>query len=88
MHGRADAFSKPGLPEALREGRLGRVAATFVQWSGADRPTPAVNWTAISDTETAQGFGRPLVDAVRPTQARPRSAGPSTIRWVCSRAAS
>ena len=37
--GYADAFSTPGLLGAVREGRLGRIAATFVQWSDAGRQT-------------------------------------------------
>jgi hypothetical protein len=65
--GYANAFSTPRLLGAVREGRRGRIAATFVQWSDSDRQTQAVDWTVISDAETAQGFGRALIDAVRPT---------------------
>jgi len=65
--GYADAFSTPGLLGAVREGRLGRIAATFVQWSDVGRQTQAVEWTVVSDARTAQGFSRALIDAVRPT---------------------
>jgi hypothetical protein len=65
--GYADAFSTPGLLGAVREGRLGRIAATYVQWSDAGRQTQAVDWTVIGDASTAHGFSRALIDAVRPT---------------------
>ncbi len=67
INGYADAFSTPQLLGAVRKGRLGRIAASFVQWSDTDRQTLAVDWTVISDAASAQGFGRALTDAVRPT---------------------
>jgi len=66
-NGYADAFGSPSLLCAVRKGRHGRIATTFVQWSDSDRQTQAVDWTLVSDAETAQGFSRALVEAVRPT---------------------
>src|SRR5208337_3335535 len=35
-NGYADAFGSPSLLGEVRKGRLGRIAATFVQWSDSD----------------------------------------------------
>jgi hypothetical protein len=67
IHGYASAFSTPRLLGAVRGGRLGRIAATFVQWSDVDRQTQAVDWTLISDQASARDFSRALIDAERPT---------------------
>jgi hypothetical protein len=66
IRGYADAFRTPGLLGAVRQGRHGRIAATFVEWSNADRQSQAVDWAVISDADSAQGFSRALTDAVRP----------------------
>lgn len=66
-NGYAAAFRAPQLLGAVRKGRLGRIAASFVQWSNADRQILAVNWTVIDDAASAQGFGRAVAEAVYPT---------------------
>jgi hypothetical protein len=65
--GYANAFTTPALLHAVREGRWGRIAATFVQWSDAGRQMQAVDWTLISDQPSALGFSRALTEAARPT---------------------
>jgi hypothetical protein len=67
IHGYADAFRTPHLLGAVRQGRFGRIAATFVEWSDAGRQTQAVDWTVISDAPTAQDFSLALIEAGRPT---------------------
>ena len=67
INGYADAFGTPQLLGAVRKGRLGRIAASFVQWSDTDRQTLAVDWTVISDAASARRFGQALTGALRPT---------------------
>jgi predicted GNAT family acetyltransferase len=67
INGYAGAFGTPELLGAVQKGHLGRIAASFVQWSDTDRQALAVDWTVISDAASAQGFGRALTEAVRPT---------------------
>ena len=67
IQGYANAFATPRLLRAVREGRFGRIAATFVQWSDAGRQMQAVEWTLISDPASALGFSRALTEAERPT---------------------
>jgi hypothetical protein len=67
INGYAGAFHTPELLGAVQKGHLGRIAASFVEWSDSDRQMLAVDWTVISDAESAQGFGRALTEAMRPT---------------------
>lgn len=64
--GYAAAFADPRVLEAIRSGPYGRIAVAFVEWAGFGMQKTVVEWTSISDSETAQIFG----DHVR---AAPRS---------------
>jgi Protein of unknown function (DUF1194) len=67
INGYAGAFRTPELLSAVQKGHLGRIAASFVEWSDPDRQMLAVDWSVISDAESAQEFGRALTEAMRPT---------------------
>jgi Protein of unknown function (DUF1194) len=56
MQGLAVAFQQPAILDAIRGGRLGAIAVTLVQWSGADEQIQAVAWTMISDEESMMVF--------------------------------
>ena len=63
--GYAAAISDPRVLDAIRSGRNGRVALTFVEWSGAGSQRVLIDWTTIGDAETARGFGDRLLEAPR-----------------------
>ena len=59
------AFSNPRVIEALRGGPRGRVAAAFIEWSGALQQKVVIDWTVISNDETARQFGDRIMEAPR-----------------------
>src|SRR5258707_9828489 len=63
--GYAAAFSNPRVIEALRGGPRGRVAAAFIEWSGALQQKVVIDWTVISNDETARQFGDHILEAPR-----------------------
>src|SRR5262249_18626407 len=63
--GYATAFSNPKVIEALRGGPRGRVAAAFIEWSGVLQQKVVIDWTMISNDETARQFGDRIREAPR-----------------------
>ena len=63
--GYAAAFSDPRVIEAIRSGPNGRIAVTFVEWSGPLSQKIVIDWTVIGDDKTARLFGDHLVEAAR-----------------------
>jgi hypothetical protein len=63
--GYAAAISDQRVLEAIRSGRNGRIGLTFVEWSGVGSQRVLIDWTMISDTESAKGFGDRLLEAPR-----------------------
>jgi hypothetical protein len=63
--GYAAAFSNPRVIEALRGGPRGRVAAAFIEWSGVLQQKVVIDWTVISNDETARQFGNRIMEAPR-----------------------
>ena len=63
--GYAAAFSNPRVIEALRGGPTGRVAAAFIEWSGVLQQKVVIDWTVISNDETARQFGDRIMEAPR-----------------------
>src|SRR5262245_19300183 len=55
--GYAAAFFNPRLIEALRGGPRGRIAAAFNEWSSVLQQKVVIDWTMISNDETARQFG-------------------------------
>jgi hypothetical protein len=60
--GYAAAFSNPRVIEALRGGPRGRVAAAFIEWSGVLQQKVVIDWTMISNDETARQFGHRIME--------------------------
>jgi hypothetical protein len=54
------AFRHPDVLAAIRSGPLGRIAVTYVEWSGPQSQTIVVPWTLIDSEETAQAFATRL----------------------------
>jgi len=63
--GYAAAFSNSRVIEALRGGPRGRIAAAFIEWSGVLQQKVVIDWTAISNDETARQFGNRIMEAPR-----------------------
>ena len=56
--GYAAAVSDPRVLEAIKSGRAGRIGLSFVEWSGLTSQRVVIDWTTISDAESAKGFRR------------------------------
>jgi Protein of unknown function (DUF1194) len=63
--GYAAAISDPRVLDAIRSGRNGRIGLSFVEWSGVGSQRVVIDWTTISDPESAKGFGDRLLEASR-----------------------
>jgi hypothetical protein len=65
IKGYAAAFSHPSVIRAIRSGRYGAIAVTYVQWSGPFLQNQAVGWTLVNDADSAEGFGAKMASARR-----------------------
>ena len=63
--GYAAAISNSRVIEAIRSGHAGRIAVSFVEWSGVGAQRVVIDWTAIGGIEEAKGFGDRLIEAPR-----------------------
>jgi hypothetical protein len=63
--GYAAAISDPRVLEAIRSGRTGRIAVSFVEWSGAGSQRVLIDWTGIGNADEAKSFGDHLLEAPR-----------------------
>jgi hypothetical protein len=63
--GYATAFSDSRVMEAVRSGPNGRIAVTFVEWSGPVSQKIVIDWMVISDDKTVRLFGDHIVEASR-----------------------
>jgi len=61
------AFRDPRLIDAIRAGRYGRVAVTYVEWAGPASQRVVVPWMLIDGAESATGFAS-LLEAARSYQ--------------------
>lgn len=58
--GYARALRNPRVLSAIRNGPLGRIALTYVEWSGPALKVPIVPWTVISDAVGIEAFAQKL----------------------------
>jgi uncharacterized protein DUF1194 len=63
--GYAAAVSNPRVLDAIASGPNHRIAICFVEWSGSGNQKLVIDWTMISDANSARGFGDQLVEAPR-----------------------
>ncbi len=63
--GYAAAISNPRVIEAIRSGTLGKIAVSFVEWSGVGAQKIVIDWTVIRDEATAKDFSAQMVEAPR-----------------------
>jgi hypothetical protein len=64
-HGYARALRDPRVMDAIRYGRLGRIALSYVEWSGPDLHVPIVPWTMIRTEADIAAFAEVLVQRPR-----------------------
>lgn len=74
--GFAEAFRSSLVHEAIQNGAAGRIAVTYVEWSGAKDQVVLVPWTVIDGPEKARAFSSHL--ASKPV----RQAGMTSISGV------
>ncbi len=63
--GYARALRNPRVLSAIRNGPLGKIALTYVEWSGADLKVPIVDWTVLSDAASVLRFAKQLEEKPR-----------------------
>lgn len=57
------AFRNPGLVDAIRSGRYGRIAVVYVEWEGWNSQRIIMPWTVIDGAESASRFASTLEKA-------------------------
>ncbi len=60
VEGHARAVESEAVVAAVRAGAQGRIALTFMVWTGADRQYQLVEWTLVDDAAAARGFAAAL----------------------------
>jgi len=63
--GYAAAIADPRVLDAIRSGFNGRIAATFVEWSGFGNQQVVIDWTMIDGPKAAAQFGDRLLESPR-----------------------
>jgi len=63
--GYAAAIADPKVLNAISSGPLGRIAVSFVEWSGAGAQKVVIDWTVIDGPRAAQKFADQLVELPR-----------------------
>ncbi len=67
LQGYAGALRHPEFLAAVRGGRRGQIALTFVEWSEAGRQIQAVDWRLIRNAADRDAFVASMLAAERPT---------------------
>ncbi|MBP1183086.1 DUF1194 domain-containing protein [Methylobacterium sp. PvR107] len=62
------AFRSTAVQAAIRQGLIGRIAVTYVEWAGIGSQSVVVPWTVIGTAAEADGFADQLTHAL-PTRA-------------------
>jgi hypothetical protein len=63
--GYAAAISDKRVLDAISSGRNRRIAVCFIEWSGANAQQLVIDWTMISDENSARKFGDQLLELRR-----------------------
>jgi hypothetical protein len=63
--GYAAAIVNPRVIQAIRSGALGKIAISFVEWSGIGAQKIVIDWTVIRDEATAKDFSAQVIEAPR-----------------------
>jgi hypothetical protein len=63
--GYSAAIMNPRVIQAIRSGALGKIAVSFVEWSGVGAQKVVVDWTVIRDEASAKDFSAQVIEAPR-----------------------
>lgn len=63
--GYASALTNPRVLGAIRSGAVGRIAVSFIEWSGVSEQAIVADWTAIASKEDAEGLAERIRSAPR-----------------------
>jgi Protein of unknown function (DUF1194) len=63
--GYAAAIVNPRVVQAIRSGALGKIAVSFVEWSGVGAQKVVIDWTVIRDEASAKDFSAQVIEAPR-----------------------
>jgi Protein of unknown function (DUF1194) len=63
--GYAAAFNDARVVNVITSGLHGRIAVSFVEWSGASSQRLVIDWTLIKDLDSARQFGDQLLEIPR-----------------------
>ena len=61
--GYVSAFRSDAVANAIRKGALGRIAVTYVEWSGPAQQTVVIPWTVLEGATQANAFADSLAAA-------------------------
>jgi hypothetical protein len=73
--GYAAAIVNPRVIAAIQSGGLGKIAVSFVEWSGAGEQKIVIDWTVIRDEATAKDFSAQIIKAPRAFRDRTSISG-------------
>jgi Protein of unknown function (DUF1194) len=73
--GYAAAIVNPRVIQAIRSGALGKIAISFVEWSGIGAQKIVIDWTVIRDDATAKNFSAQIIEAPRDFRDRTSISG-------------
>ncbi len=63
--GYAAAIANPRVLNAIKSGLNGRIAVSFIEWSGLASQKIVIDWMVIDGAQTAQAFGDRLLESPR-----------------------
>jgi hypothetical protein len=63
--GYATAIVNPRVIKAIRSGALGKIGASFIEWSGVGAQKIVIDWTIIHDEASAKDFSAQVIEAPR-----------------------
>jgi hypothetical protein len=63
--GYAAAIVNPRVLQAISSGGVGKIAVSFVEWSGVGAQKVVIDWTIIRDEASAKDFSAQIIEAPR-----------------------
>ncbi|RAI38553.1 hypothetical protein CH341_27655 [Rhodoplanes roseus] len=63
--GYAAALQDPRVVAAITGGTLGRIAVSYIEWSGAGNQKVVIDWTVVRDADSAGKFATQLLESSR-----------------------
>lgn len=82
--GYARALRQPRVVNAIKSGALGRIALTYVEWSGHSLQVSIVPWTVIRNAADVEGFAQQLEKQPRALEGGGTAVGSAILYGVRS----